>query len=184
MAPNLKRRVLGAFLTILVVVITLPVILDKTRHMDALPSDVPPMPEIPEWAEVKNEQRVRVELTDLASGEAAKALEPKQRKVVTEDTAPIETIAANDAGMDENQVAVAWVLQLGAFNERAKANALRDELRSKNYKAFTDEFSDEGLVRVYVGPELQRDKIAELQIKLSRELGQDDIFIKRWVPSL
>ncbi len=184
MAPNLKRRLLGAFLTILVVVITLPVILDKTRHMEALPSDVPPMPEIPEWAEVKNEQRVRIELTDLASGEAAKSLAPKRRQVVTEDAAPIESIANNAAGLDENNLAVAWVLQLGAFNERAKANALRDELRSKNYKAFTDEFSDEELIRVYVGPELQREKIEVLQRKLAKELDQNDIFIKRWLPSL
>src|SRR5690554_7160411 len=110
MAPNLKRRVLGAFLTILVVVITLPVILDKTRHMEALPSDVPPMPEIPEWAEVKNEQRVRVELTDLASGEAAKALEPKQRQVVTEDTAPIETIDRKSTRLNSSHVRISYAV--------------------------------------------------------------------------
>lgn len=183
MAPNLKRRLLGAFLTILVIVITLPVILDKTRHMEALPSDVPPMPEIPDWAEVKNEKRVRIELTELASGEAEKSLTPSQRRVVSEDVAPLETIAASDAGLDENQLAVAWVLQLGAFTERSAANAHRDELRSRNYKAFTDEFAAQGLVRVYVGPELQHEKIKALQEKLSKELGQDDIFIKRWLPS-
>lgn len=182
MAPNLKRRLLGAFLTILVIVITLPVILDKTRHMEALPSDVPPMPEIPEWAEVKNEKRVRVELTDLASGEAEQLLVPKARQTVTQDTAPIASIASNDAGVDDENLAVAWVLQLGAFSEREKANAFRDSLRSKNYKAFTDEFAEEGLVRVYVGPELQREKIEALQLKLAKQLNQNDIFIKRWLP--
>lgn len=184
MAPNLKRRLLGAFLTILVVVITLPVILDKSRHMEVLPSDVPPMPDIPEWADVKNEQRIRVDLNELATGEAEKALSAKQRRVVDKDDPAIETIAHDQAGMDKDQVAVAWVLQLGAFSERAKANALRDQLRQSGYKSFTDEFTEEGLVRVYVGPRVQREKIEVLKRQLANELEQNDIFIKRWVPNL
>lgn len=183
MVPNLKSRLLGAFITILVVVITLPVILDKTRHMEALPSDVPPMPEIPGWAEVKNEQRVRIELTELVSGEAEKALASTDREVVSENEAALAGIADTDAGIDENKNAIVWVIQLGAFSERSKANAFRDQLRRKNYKAFTDEFESEGLVRVYVGPELRREKIEALQLKLETELKQNDVFIKRWFPT-
>lgn len=183
MAPNLKRRLLGAFVTILVIVITLPVILDKTRHMEVLPSDVPPMPEIPEWAEVQNEQRVRVELTELASGEAEKSLLPQDGQVVEQDDAAIDSIEHNKAGLDQQHNAVAWVLQLGAFKERAKANKLTSLLRNKGYKAFTDEFPTDDLTRVYVGPELIRADAEALQQQLKSDLKQDDVLIKRWQPS-
>lgn len=182
MAPNLKRRLLGAFITIMLVVVMLPVILDKTRHMEVLPSDVPPMPDIPEWAEVTNEQRVRVELSELASGEAEEKLKRQPRPVVSEDAPAVETIADSQAGLDETHTGVAWVIQLGAFNERASANAYRDSLRKKGYKAFADELSHQGLVRVYVGPEIKRENIESLQKQLQKELGQQDIFIKRWIP--
>ena len=182
MAPNLKRRLLGAFITIMLVVVMLPVILDKTRHMEALPSDVPPMPDIPEWAEVTNEQRVRVELSELASGEAEEKLKRQPRPVVSEDATAVETIADSQAGLDATHTGVEWVIQLGAFNERASANAYRDSLRKKGYKAFADELSHQGLVRVYVGPEIKRENIESLQKQLQKELGQQDIFIKRWIP--
>lgn len=183
MAPNLKRRMLGAFITILVIVITLPVILDKTRHMEALPSDVPPMPEIPEWAEVKNEKRVRVELAELASGEAEEALVPQDRQVIKQDDAPIEGIEKDKSGLDKQKNVVAWVVQLGAFNDRKKANELTELLRQRGYKAFTDEFPTDNLTRVYVGPELIRADVETLQLKLKAELKQDDALIKRWQPS-
>lgn len=183
MEQHLKRRILGALVTVTAVAIALPVVLDSTRHQESLlTTDVPPMPELPGWAGVEDERRIRIELQELASGDARRNLTPPEPAAVKQDTPPVPGVSSDRTGTDQQQVPYAWTLQLGAFSDPANANALRDRLRDKGYKAYTDEFPQSGLTRVYVGPEMQRAAAERLQKQLQQELGQSDIHIKRWQP--
>ena len=63
-----------------------------------------------------------------------------------------------------------WVVQLGSFANVRNANALRDRLSSKGYKAFarTTGTGAEAVTRVYVGPETTRERAqARVAILLS-----------------
>ncbi len=182
MEQHLKKRILGAFVTVLAIGIALPVILDGSRHEAEFLTDVPPMPELPEWAGVDDDRRVRIELQQLADGNSQNALEIPEPVVVTQDDPAPPRGQSDRSSLDEQKVPYVWTLQLGAFAEARNAYALRDQLRAKGYKAYTEEFPDSRLTRVYVGPEVQRASIEALQKKLQSELGQQDIHIKRYQP--
>lgn len=187
---NLKRRILGGFVTVLAIAVILPAVLDSSRYSDPLFAEAPPMPDVPDWAQVESPQRVRQELQELASGDATRAIEPAPVTVVEKDEpVPVakpqaveQTPAPVAKTEDKNDFAQAWTLQLGAFSEAKNAYALRDQLRKKGYKAYTEELPNDKLTRVYVGPEIARENIETLQKKLQGEMGQSDIHIKRWQP--
>lgn len=191
---NLKRRILGGFVTVLAIAVILPAVLDSSRYSDPLFADAPPMPDVPDWAQVDNTQRVRQELQELANGSAARDIEPAPVVVVEQDEPmpepvvlaptpePQQVAKEETKPQAKHDFAQAWTLQLGAFSEAKNAYALRDQLRKKGYKAYTEEFPTDKLTRVYVGPEVARESIESLQKKLQAELGQSDIHIKRWQP--
>jgi cell division septation protein DedD len=74
--------------------------------------------------------------------------------------------------------ASAYFLQLGAFQQAAKAETLMDELRSAGYRPHTDTIAVQGkgkLIRVRIGPfqelsEAQK-KAAEIERKTKRTVG-------------
>ncbi len=180
MEQHLKKRILGAFVTVIVVAIALPIVLDGSRSQLALQSNIPPMPDMPEWSRVEDERRVRIELEQLASGEAAAQIAVPEMDVVEQNDPAPPRGQSDRPELDSNQLPYAWTLQLGAFSEQKNAFALRDQLRAKGYKAYTQEFTGDKLTRVYVGPELQRSQIETLQKQLRKELKQQDIHIKRY----
>jgi DedD protein len=64
----------------------------------------------------------------------------------------------------------AWAVQLSTFANAANAISLRNALRGRGFVAFV-ESTPEKATRVYVGPELQREKAVAAQQRLARDLG-------------
>ena len=66
----------------------------------------------------------------------------------------------------------AWVVQLGSFSKEQNAWALRDKLRNKGYHAFVERVSEGSkmVIRVRIGPELQRANAEAVQQKLEKEM--------------
>lgn len=182
METYLKRRILGAVITVIVLAIAMPVVLDSTRQLDLLETDVPPMPTIPDWAYEVDYDQARQDGEELINGQAEAALVVPDPKVVSQDTPAAENIAADKAGSDIANVPYAWTVQIGAFGDAANAQKLVDDLRKQGYKAYSDTFPHEKLIRVYVGPEVKRENAEKNQAKLKALLKQDDIHIKRWLP--
>lgn len=180
MEQHLKKRVLGAFVTVLAIAIALPIVLDGSRRRLALPSDVPPMPATPDWAHVDDERKVRIELEQLASGEAAQQIAIPATPVAEQNEAVPPGLQGDRTELDSNNLPYAWTLQLGAFADEKNAAELRDRLRGKGYQAYTQSFPGDNLTRVYVGPETQRSQIEALQKKLRKELKQQDIYVRRY----
>lgn len=95
MEKHLKKRIVGAVVTVMAVAITLPVIIDGSRQRLTLDEDIPPMPPMPEWAEVENQKRIRIDLEKLASGDAANHLQPPPMDTSpADDPVPQKVIAA------------------------------------------------------------------------------------------
>jgi len=180
MEQHLKKRIVGAFVTVLALAIAMPIVLDGSRSQIELQSDIPSPPQLEEWQPLENQRHVRIELEDLAAGKTAQQVTlPEVREVEQDDPAAPGSLG-DRAALDDQKQAYAWSVQLGAFSNRENAHAYRDQLRQSGYKAYVQELNNDGLTRVYVGPELQRSKIEALQQQLKSELKQDDLHIKRF----
>jgi DedD protein len=70
---------------------------------------------------------------------------------------------------------VRWVVQVGSFNSSQKAETLVAELRLTGLTAFSEKVStaDNTVYKVRIGPELDRDKAAELARKVKTDHGLD-----------
>lgn len=180
MEQHLKKRILGAFVTVVALAIAMPIVLDGSRSQISLDSDIPPQPAMEPWQPIKNERHVRLDLEQLATGDAEKAIKMPEINVVETNDAPQQGSHGDRAVADSQSLPYAWTLQLGAFEKRKNAHALRDRLRKQGYKAYVQELGNDRLTRVYVGPELQRSKIEALQQKLRKQLKQNDLHIKRY----
>jgi DedD protein len=180
--PHLKKRLTGAVITVLALAIIMPVVLDGSRERRLVQdADLPPRPVLSEdYQAPAVENLVRIELQELASGQAAKDIEMPDTEVVEKDAAVAPGVRSDRVSVDANQLPYAWTLQLGAFSQRDNAHSLRDQLRADGYKAYVQEFPQDRLTRVYVGPEIQRSRIEALQSELKKKLKQDDIHIKRY----
>lgn len=181
MQSHFKTRLLGAFITVLALAIALPTVLDRSRANRTLDASIPPMPLTGSWSDIEQERRVRIDLEQLASGEAERQIRAPEIAVAATNEPAAPRALSDRAHKDSDQVPYAWTLQLGAFSQRDNAHQLRDRLRAEGYKAYVQEMADDGLTRVYVGPELQRAKIEALQRELQRKLQQNDIHIRRFV---
>lgn len=106
----------------------------------------------------------------VAATAPAKPPVSKSTPVATPAAPPIAPSGAtrNPAKAPAN----AWVVQLGSFASEQNAWALRDKLRNKGYHAFVERVSEGGkmVIRVRIGPELQRAKAEAVQQKLEKEM--------------
>lgn len=73
-----------------------------------------------------------------------------------------------------------WAIQLGSFGESTNALGLRDRLRARGYAAFVRAaYSSTGAVtRVFVGPELYREKADSVRDRLYTETTLDGLVVR------
>jgi DedD protein len=67
----------------------------------------------------------------------------------------------------------AWAVKVGSFSNEENALNLRDQLRGKGYNAFLDKTTIDGksMLRLYVGPEIQRERIDQLRERVAKEFN-------------
>ena len=95
-----------------------------------------------------------------------KDLTPRVLDLRPGDAAPVST---------PSDPLVRWVVQVGSFNQPESADALVTKLRGAGLAAFSEKVSSsEGeAYKVRIGPEISRDKAAELARKVKAEHGLD-----------
>ena len=188
MDEQLKQRLVGAAVLVLLAVIFVPMVLDR-----------PPEPEVriehptlPPRDETDFSSRI-VPMTELQAPPAE--VEPKRELVPESEPAapplPVEPpgtlTAAAKAPATENKPApapaaepkapkvgvapTAWAIQMGSFSSANNAIALRDKLKKLGYVAFIETARVDGkeITRVFVGPELARERAGELVKKLQAD---------------
>jgi DedD protein len=74
----------------------------------------------------------------------------------------------------------AWIIQLASFSEKSHAEKLVTKLREKGFAAYVHEARAENnlLARVYVGPELNKEKAERVLKKLHEEFRMEGEVIK------
>lgn len=182
MEDSVKKRILGAFVTIMAIVLVLPNLLDGDHRKNRLLSEIPQEPPVPEWVDEKEVKKVKIALQDLKAGDLQAKVEPPEPKSLLQDEAKEQGLGVDRSGLDGQGKSVTWVLKVGAFKQHNNAYKLRDQLRKAGLKSYTLKGSSADLERVYVGPVLQRAEAERIKILLNSEHKIKDAVIQRYQP--
>lgn len=160
-----KQRVTGAIVLFVAVLLLYPLLFNTSVFREGSPQPIPaPLtaPDAPAY------------LATLDSSMPALPAEP------VDD----EELKANDntsPELDSEQMPVSWTLQLAAFVKRENAFALRDRLRKEAYRAYTRTLTlseGQSVTRVYVGPDLVREKSETLLAKLKEGYQLEGLVVR------
>ena len=163
----MKQRIIGTLVLGALGLIFLPLLFDfdNPQQIDTT-SQIPPAPPI---------EPVNIDIDTKPEG--LPELEPvdTSHKFKEESDLTVPSKGFNDQGLP-----LAWVLQVGSFTEKEKADSLRDMLVNKDYDTFQESVvvDKETWYRVYVGPKLKREAIEALQKQLQRDLALQGIIRK------
>ncbi|OOZ36610.1 SPOR domain-containing protein [Solemya velesiana gill symbiont] len=188
MDEGLKKRLIGATVLVSLVVIFVPMLLDKEPVIDTgiHRSNVPPKPDngfssrvVPLQSE--DLSKPPADLIPIEREEVA-ATEQSTEAPGTKDAAPS---VSNEPASEEKPVQKpqqrvglsAWVLQVGSFSNRDNAEKLVKELKGKNFAAFLEQVELKGrtLFRVRVGPEIDRKRAEQMLKQLNQVLKEKKI---------
>lgn len=93
-------------------------------------------------------------------------LTPRVLDLMPDESAPVST---------PSDPLVRWVVQVGSFSSSKSAEELVAVLRMADFSAYSEKVSSatETVYKVRIGPELERDKAAELALKVKADQGLD-----------
>ncbi|WP_196221316.1 SPOR domain-containing protein [Sansalvadorimonas verongulae] len=164
-----KQRLTGALVLVAAAVIVYPLLFSSGYEEEVLALTIPEppaAPEIPKYIE-------RFDKPLIVPEEPA-------------DFEPAPTVAAVERpSLDRNNIPVSWSLQLAAFSQFKNAEQLQSRLRSDGFHAYTREGKShkkgESLYRVYVGPDLRKEKILKLRKDIEKDYSLKGLVV-RFVP--
>ncbi len=180
---GLKKRLIGATVLVSLVVIFVPMLLEKEPVVSTdLKEDI-----IPDKPEVEfSSKLLPLETEDLSQPTLEEPVPipvPAQEEAnVVEDTKTVKNESKpsvkpkqtmdKKADPDPRVGLSGWVVQVGSFSKRDNAEKLVNELRAKKYAAFTDQVDLKGniLHRVLIGPEVDKKNAEQLLVKLNKLL--------------
>jgi len=152
-----KKQIVGTLALIFIVVVFLPLFFSgegyKERHLVSI---------IPEKPAVKTFQNIQPLLKPL----------PDSKQIAAEQ----KPVVVDQASLDEEGVPTAWTLQLASFKDEANAKALRKQLLNSGHKVYTRKNGN--LVKVYVGPELKKERLEALKQGLKQDFGLDGLLVR------
>lgn len=179
MTEQQKKQLVGAAALIVSALILFPLLLDgsgyRERHLQAripeppaLPAQISidPVEPVPESRSAPSAPREPAVIS-VPVPEIASAMEARRPQISAREDVPV---------LDEQQVPVAWTLQLASFKDEANARSLRTELVKAGYKVYIRHGPD--LVRVFVGPDLQRSRLEALQAQLKADYALDGMIVR------
>ncbi len=164
MGQRLKRRLIGAIILIVVLIVSAPALFrGGDNHPLVVANMVPPIPNPPEPAIIKQ-------------------LETPADPVNTEVIAG-KPVADPDgqSGLDKEGHLKAWSLQVASFSQKNNAEDLEQKLFSKGYTAYTRKQVREKqspLFRVYVGPEVRTDELKAVRADLEKTMGLAGVIVR------
>ena len=196
MDPIIKQRLVGSLVLLALGVVFWPIIfveapppqlvvmapMDPRPEIDTSPIPTPvnpqaeiaaSLPELPQQTEAEQAaDDATVIEDDVSLAEVPTATEL--------DAAAPRTQAPEAPRLDSQGLGVAWVLQVATVSAETRAEALRDELGAKGYKAFIKPITRNGdtLYRVQVGPKVEREKLEPIRRVVDRELGVESAILR------
>jgi DedD protein len=179
MTEQQKKRLVGAAAVIVSAVILFPLLLDGSGYRERhLQERIPPSPTMPDPVDIlpgRESLPDTAQPADPAAPAVVKVPAPSLRSAVERAKPEIDAVSDTPA-LDQQQVPVAWTLQLASFRDEANARSLRKELVDAGYKVYIRNGPD--MVRVFVGPDLQRSRLEQLQARLKRDYSLEGMIVR------
>ena len=191
MEEHRKKRITGIVFVTLAILVLAPWLLTGAGYKERqLTSNIPEAPKAQTWQKIEPQTPLlpdtrevapvkQIESTTVVSVDTASQTtpEPEQEKPVQEEQKrPVVGTNEPAPAIDQQGVPVAWTLQLASFKDEANARALRKQLIGAGYKVYTQRQTD--LYKVYVGPELKKERLESLKEALKGEYGLDGMIIR------
>ncbi|MBV0931914.1 SPOR domain-containing protein [Marinobacterium weihaiense] len=179
MTDRQKKRLVGAAAVIVSALVLFPLLLDGSGYRERhLSERIPPAPALPAPVDIEPVNPSLPDTPDPADPAAPAVVKVPDRQVspAVEQAQPVIDATRDTPALDKEQVPVAWTLQLASFRDEANAHALRKELVADGYKVYIRHGSD--LVRVFVGPDLQRTRLEQLQGRLKRDYSLEGMIVR------
>jgi len=179
MNPALKQRIVGAVMLVALGVIFLPTLFNGGRQQqEVVRMQIPSAPEIPP-VHFKEPTRLAEMVTGEGQTKPASelfALEPKAQQEIL----PALKNPSKAPSLDSKGLPNAWALQVASFSDDKKAEELRKRLQKKNYQAFVRRVkqNDKILLRVMIGPELDKTKLASIKSVVDKEFKVKSLVVK------
>lgn len=196
----IKQRLVGALILLALAVVFWPIIFVpgaqgpedlRVRVPAAPPVDMTPLPE-PDSAGLRQGQAAQAQndaVPDVAFPEDVNdpellpaPLPSREETVLIAELAEArDTLEAPE--MDADGLPIAFSLQVATMGNRARAEALRDELVNAGYKGYLKRLKrdDRTLYRVLVGPKYARDDLLPIKQAID-ETWRVDSMIIRYLP--
>ncbi len=183
MNQALKQRLVGALVLVALAVIFLPALFNggRPKQLDAL-KNVPAMPSVPTLA-VQEPLRPQGLIEDPAiPARDMYSMEPKPTSTIEKIHQITQSaVAPSRPSLNTNGVPNAWVLQVGVFSEKTKAEALKKSLQGKGYRAFTRTVLRDKtyrVTRVMIGPEVEQAALIKMKVVVDKEFSVKSMVIK------
>jgi len=187
MNQALKQRLVGAVVLVALAVIFLPAVFNGGRHarVEAF-KEVPPAPAVAALV-IEAPKRPQNNAGDqVTPASEMYSMEPKPLSTVEKIQSVTKTTAVvGKPELNSKQHPNAWVLQVGVFSDKAKAEALKKTLLAKGYRAFTRSVAHDknspdkkAVTRVMIGPEFEQSAISKLKLTVDKEFSVKSIVVK------
>lgn len=181
-----KQRLVGFTVLGALAIIFWPIIFESPEPEQELMLPVFEMPQRPtiSMSERREPTLERVDRSRLPVIKGAKALEKgevvdtliaePQGELVAADNEPSgQSSSRQRAEFDEQGLPVSWVLQIATLSGEKRAEEIAEELRKKGHKAYVSPVTigAQRLFRVRIGPNLQRQRLIEIQPDIDAYFG-------------
>jgi len=178
----LKKRTVGAVALVVISLTIAPLLFDAAGYKERqLTNRIPPAPK--PFAPLEPQAATpdqAVVIVDAAPAEPAEPVgivplpEGIQKEVA--EVAPGPSPAEDTPRLDQDGLPVAWGLQLASFKDERNARALQTDLLRAGYKVYIRR--SDTLVRVYIGPEMQRTRLETLKERIKQEYALDGMITR------
>lgn len=169
MSSAFQNRLVGTIILVALAVIFLPDLLDgeKVSHKDTfmqLPArpDHQPVAQTDAFPEDEVKERVSrtVEIVDEVAVDDPVPADEQVAAVPSGEITETPDEAA-DYQVADKTVSAGWVVQLGSFRHQKNVRELMDKLEAAGYRTFSRNINTSAgqLTKVFVGPDLQKDKL-------------------------
>lgn len=188
-----KQRLVGFMVLGALAIVFWPILFVPPEPEQDLVLPVFEMPERPNIVMSKKQEPMLDRVDRSLLPVIDRATRPKKAEVVDEATANPESdlIAADNAPsgqrasrqraeFDDQGLPVSWELQVATFSVEMRAEEIADQLRKKGHKAYVSPVTigAQQLFRVRIGPNLQQQRLIEIQPDIDVYFGVESKIIK------
>jgi len=188
-----KQRVVGFIVLGALTIIFWPIVFVPPEPDQKLVLPVFEMPERPTIAMSKKQEPILDRVDRSLLPVIDRATRPNKAGMVDTATADPESelIAADNAPsgqrssrqraeFDDQGLPVSWVLQVATFSAEMRAAEIAEQLRKKGHKAYVSPVTigAQQLFRVRIGPNLQQQRLIEIQPDIDVYFGVESEIIK------